>query len=150
MGRAGAGVRTGAVSATGSPSTQKPAAERERAGAAAPVLEHDDVLAARLLDPHDGADPAGGDLLDDEAGLGGLRAAGAGGSVVRRGGAPEHVRAVAVVVHPGSLGARASGAVEARSGRPVGVGVRGVALALACAGVLPGWDDGDATTKEAT
>ena len=45
-------------------------AEREALGAAAPVLEVHDVHAAGLLDPHDGAHPAGLDVLDDEAGLG--------------------------------------------------------------------------------
>ena len=128
-------ARTGAVRATGSPSSQKPRPSGKVRVRPLPVLEDDDVLTAGLLDPHDGADPAGGDLLDDEAGLGGLRAAGAGGSVVRRAGAPEHVRAVAVVVHPGSLGARSRGRSRGAQPSPpacralrrsIGTRVRGV------------------------
>ena len=70
-------------------------AEGEGLGATAAVLEVDDVHAAGLLDPHDGADPAGLDLLDDEVGLGRGRGrpAAARGTPV----AAEHVGSVAIV-----------------------------------------------------
>ena len=46
-------------------------AQREGPGAAAPVLEDDDVHPAGLLDAYDGAHPAGLDLFDHEPVLGG-------------------------------------------------------------------------------
>ena len=49
----------------------EPRSERERPDLAAAVLEDDQVDSAALLRPQHGADPAGLDVLDDEAGLGG-------------------------------------------------------------------------------
>ncbi len=67
--RAWAAAR-GGISVTGRAVDEEARPEREAPGAAAAVLEVDDVDAARLLDPHDRADPAGLDVLDDRAGLG--------------------------------------------------------------------------------
>ena len=61
---------------TGRAVEQEAGPHREALGASAPVLEVHDPHAAGLLDPHDGAAPAGLDVLDDEAGLG-LHLAGA-------------------------------------------------------------------------
>src|SRR5690606_25600738 len=75
----------------------EPRTEPERARAALAVLEHDDVLAAALLDTDHGPDPAGLDVLDHQTPLcgdvGGLRAPGAVRVVA------EDIGAVAVVTH---------------------------------------------------
>ena len=80
--------------------------ERERADLAAPVLEHDEVHAAALLRPQHRAHPAGLDVLDDQARLGGDLRQGpgrrAGGARGRHGGSGREA-----AVHVGD-----------RSGRP--------------------------------
>lgn len=68
--------------------------ELEPLEAAVPVLEVHDVLAAGLLDAHDGTDPTGGRVLDDQTRLGRDRPGSTAG-----GGPPvtgEHVTAITI------------------------------------------------------